>query len=477
MKLARLTALVSALDARHRDYEREFLPAALEIVETPPSPVGRAIGSTLLTLFSAAVAWACIGSVDITASAPGKIVPSGRTKVIQPFELSVVRAIHVRDGQTVKAGDLLIDLDATMNAAELDHLRSDLLAARLDVARLRAALSDDQDPATEFQPPAEASSALVATQRQFLRDQIEEQRAKIAALDRQRAQKEAELASSAAAIKKIEAVIPILQQQVDIRKTLYEHETGSKLNYLEALRELVTQQQELAVQRSHYREVEAALAAVIETRAQAAAEFRRSRFDELTKAEQKAAGLAQDAIKAEQRTRLQQLAAPIDGVVQQLAVHTVGGVVTPAQPLLVLVPLDSQLEIEAKVSNRDIGFVHVGQAAEIKVTTFNFTRYGLLHGRVLNVSRDAVAPEKSRDQPGDKDVGRERSDAPAVGEQELAYAARISLDRTQMQIDENLVDLSAGMAVTAEIKTGSRRIIEYLLSPLLKYQSDSLRER
>jgi hemolysin D len=140
--------------------------------------------------------------------------------------------------------------------------------------------------------------------------------------------------------------------------------------------------------------------------------------------------------------------------------------------MLVLVPLDSQLEIEARVSNRDIGFVHVGQPAEIKVATFNFTRYGPLHGRVLNVSRDAVAPEKSRDQPGVKDNAREPG-----GEEELAYAARISLDRAQMQIDENLVDLSPGMAVTAEIKTGSRRTIEYLLSPLLKYQSNSLRER
>jgi hemolysin D len=476
MKSVKLTALASALGARPRDYELEFLPAALEIAETPPSPVGRAVGATLLALFSTAVAWACIGSVDITATAPGKIVPSGRTKVIQPFELSVVRAIRVRDGQTVKAGDLLIDLDATMNAAELDHLRSDLVAVRLDAARLHAALSGAEDPMAEFRPPPEASPALVATQRQFLRDQIEEQRAKIAALDRQRIQREAELASSGATIKKIEALIPIVQQQVDIRKTLYEHETGSKLNYLDALRELVNQQQELAVQKSHYREVEAALAAIVETRAQAAAEFRRSRFDELTKAEQKAAGLAQDTIKAEQRTRLQQLVAPIDGVVQQLAVHTVGGIVTPAQPLLVLVPLDSQLEIEAQVPNRDIGFVHVGQPVEIKVTTFNFTRYGLLHGRVLNVSRDAVAPEKSRDQTGDKDNASERNDAPGNG-QEFAYAARISMDRAQMQIDENLVDLSPGMAVIAEIRTGSRRIIEYLLSPLLKYQSDSLRER
>src|SRR5213076_660452 len=124
-----------------------------------------------------------------------------------------------------------------------------------------------------------------------------------------------------------------------------------------------------------------------------------------TKAEQKASGLAQDLVKAEQKTRLQQLVAPVDGAVQQLAVHTVGGVVTPAQPLLVVVPSESRLEIEAMVSNRDIGFVHAGQAAEIKIDTFNFTRYGLLHGRVLSVSQDAIIRDRQQDRSNDRTPG------------------------------------------------------------------------
>ena len=194
-------------------------------------------------------------------------------------------------------------------------------------------------------------------------------------------------------------------------------------------------------------------------------------------AQRKAAGLREDLAKATQRTRLQLLTAPVDGTVQQLAVHTVGGVVTLAQALLVLVPADSHLEIEAMVSNRDIGFIHVGQDAEIKIDTFNFTRYGLLKGRVLSVTQDAIVRDKPKpDKSGDKAPGADASSSEPSG-QELVYAARISLDRTRMQIDENLVNLSAGMAVTAEIKTGSRAVITYLLSPLLRYKQESLRER
>src|SRR6266853_4155059 len=168
------------------------------------------------------------------------------------------------------------------------------------------------------------------------------------------------------------------------------------------MQDLVGLQQELLVQKSHIHEAESAVMALSETRLQTIAEYRRTRFDELAKAEQKAAGFAQDVIKAEQRTKLLALTAPVDGMVQQLAVHTVGGVVTPAQALLAVVPKDSHLEIEAMVSNRDIGFVHAGQDAEIKVDTFNFTRYGLLHGQVASVSQDAI----TRDTPQDKDSGR-----------------------------------------------------------------------
>jgi hemolysin D len=457
-------------------YELAFLPAALEIVETPPSPVGRTIVFSIVALFCLALAWACFGRVDIVASATGKIIPTGHTKIIQPFETGVVRAIHVHDGQAVREGEVLIELDPTMNQAETSHLESDLIAAELDVARLRAALSDG-DVLGNFEPPDGAPAALVATQRKFLADQAAEQQAKLAVLDRQRAQKEAERATIAATVDKLEASLPVMQERVEMRKTLYDHSNGSKASYLELLQPFVEEQQELRVQKSKINEADSALAAIIEERAHTAAEYRRERFGELVEAERKARGLHDDVVKAQRRTQLQELVAPVAGTVQQLSVHTVGGVVTPAQSLLVIVPADSHLEIEAMVLNRDIGFVRAGQDAQIKIDTFNFSRYGLLHGQVLSVSPDAITHDKQQDKTGKDDTqGAENATSEPKG-QELVYAARVSLDHEQMQVDDRRVNLSPGMAVTVEIKTGTRRIISYLLSPLAKYTHDSLRER
>jgi len=460
-------------NARDRE-ELEFLPAALEIVETPASPLGRAIGVSLMGLLVLGLGWASLGHVDIVATAPGKIIPTGYSKVIQPFETGVVHAILVTNGQNVNAGDVLIELDSTINAGEINHLKSDLESAQLDIARLRAALTDTDDPLGAFHPPEGANPALVAMQRQFLVAQVSEHRAKIAALDGQRAQKEAELGTISATVDKLEAVIPTIEERVNIRKALSEY--SSRLQYYEILQQLTESQQERLVQKSHLKEAKAAVAAIIETRGQTNAEYRRTLFGELTEAERKAAGLAADLSKAEQRTKLQQLTAPVSGMVQQLSVHTVGGVVTPAQSLAVIVPSDSQLEIEAMVSNRDVGFVHAGDEVEIKVDTFDFTRFGLLHGKVLSISSDAIVRDNAGDKSNDKQPGSNASTSEPKG-QELTYAARISVDRTHMQVEDKKVNLSPGMAVTAEIKTGSRRIISYLLSPLIKYKQESLRER
>jgi hemolysin D len=454
-----------------RGAELEFLPAALEIIETPASPAGRAIAGTIILFFVAALAWAGLGSVDIIATAPGKIVPTGRSKVVQPFETGVVRAIHVQDGQAVKAGDVLIELDTTINGAERDRYQKELTVARLDVARLRAALGEGA-----FAPPEGAAPAQVELQRSLLANQLEEHQAKLANLDKQVAQNEANRGAVAATVQKLSVALPLLRERAQARKYLADKEVGSRLQYLEVQQDLFEHEQDLLVQRSRLIEADASLAALKDQRRQADAEYKRTNLTDLAQAEQKAASLQEEVVKAQQHRDLQTLTAPVDGTVQQLGIHTVGGVVTPAQALLIVVPADSRLEIEAMVPNRDIGFVHAGQIAAIKIDTFNFTRYGLLHGEVLSVSQDAITRDKPQDKSGDKIPGAEGDTSEPKG-QELVYAARVSLDRAQMQVEDRLVDLAPGMAVTVEIKTGSRRVIEYLLSPLLRYKQGSLRER
>jgi hemolysin D len=312
--------------------------------------------------------------------------------------------------------------------------------------------------------------------RQFLARQVEESRAKLASLDRQRVQKEAERDTVAAAISKLEAAKPLISQRADIFKFLADKGLGSKLTYLEAEQALTENERETDVQKSRLNEANAALAAIVETRAQEAAQYRRTLLSELAEAERKAAGLSVDLVRAEERTKLQLLTAPADGVVQQLSVHTVGGVVTPAQQLAVVVPSDAKLEVEAMIPNRDIGFVQIGQEAQIKVDTFNFTRYGLLHGQVLELSPDAIVREVPTDRGKERVEGAESTSSEPKG-QELSYAARLSLDRTQIQVDGVSAHVLPGMAVTVEIKTGSRSILSYLLSPVMKYKHDSLRER
>jgi hemolysin D len=367
-------------------------------------------------------------------------------------------------------------LPAKFSGAESDRLSQDMIAAQLDVARLTALLSVGDDPGASFVAPDGATAAQIQLHRTLLAHQLEEFRAKLANLDRQITQAEATHAGAAADVQKLTLSIPLLQQRVSAFKTLVDHGWGEKLQYLQLSQDLVEHQQELESNKAKLAETAAALSALKEQRRQADAEFRRTNFADLSQGQQKAATAQQQLLGAQEHQRLQTLTAPVDGTVQQLAVHTVGGVVTPAQQLMALVPADSHLEIEAMISNRDIGFIHEGQEAEIKIDTFNFTKYGLLHGAVLSLSQDAITRDKPADKAGDKQQGAQEKTSEPQG-QELVYAARVSLDRARMQIDERLVNLTPGMAVTVEIKTGSRRVIEYLLSPLLRYKQESLRER
>jgi hemolysin D len=458
------------------DPEVEFYPAALEVLETPPSPAGRAISGVIILFFLLALAWACIGTVDIIATAQGKIIPTGRTKIIQPLEAGVVRAIHVHDGQTVKAGDTLIEIDSTINESERDRLHAEYIAAALDVARLKALSDLNNDPLKQFSPPEDAGKSQIATQKSLLSNQVEEIRAKLSGIDSQIAQNEGNLAAVTATIEKLTKSIPMLKERAEMHQYLSGKGYGSKLDALTSEQDMIEHEQELKVQQGRLDEATGALESLKEQRKQAEAEFQRANLDKLSEAEQKAASLHEEWLQASQKFRLQTLKAPVDGTVQQLAVHTEGGVVTPAQALLAIVPADSHIEIEAMVSNRDIGFVHDGQDVEVKVDTFNFTRYGLLHGRVISVSQDAIVRDKPQSGSGRQSIGAENDSSELQG-QELIYAARIALEETQMDIDGRMVSLSPGMAVTAEIKTGSRHIIEYLLSPLRKHMQQSLREQ
>ena len=438
------------LTARRRE-DAEFLPAVLEVQESPPSPLGRALLLVVVLLFASGIAWATLGHVDTVAVARGKLVPGGRSKVIQPLESGIVRSIRVRDGQTVRRGALLVELDPAPTTADLRRLENERLAARVQVARLQALLSGHRSlPAVDG-----AESRLVALQAQLLRDQIAEHEGRLHALALQAEQRAAAMAGTRTEIDRLERLVPMYTERAEAFGRLLAGEFVSRLQYLEVEAQRVTTVQQLAGQRERLVQDAAALREAEKQREVAGAEFKRMRLGELSEWETRLASLDEEVRKAARRAAIQRLTAPIDGEVQQLAVHTVGGVVAPAQVLMVIVPYEAELEAEGWLENKDAGFVRRGQPVEVKVDGFPFTRYGTVSGVVVSVSGEAIDLEHAG----------------------LVYSMRVSLERADIEADGHRAKLLPGMAITAEVKTGHRRLVEYFLSPLLRAWRETARER
>ncbi len=438
--------------------EHEFLPAALEIQETPPSPLGRLISGCIALLFTIAVVWAFVGKIDIVTTAQGKIIPSDRIKVIQPLEIGTVRSILVKEGQAVSQGDVLIELDATNANADHESVDKELLNAQLEQVRAAALISaSETGMKSSVAPrwPEAASVEVIATYQKLLNSQLHEQRSRLGSLENDIQGKQAELSATQAVVDKLDATLPLITERVDSLKELLAEELVARDIFIEVEVSRIETQQDLLSSREQLKGIRAAIRQIKFQREAAEAEFMNAALAQLTEAKRRVAGLEQELIKASQRSRLQQLTAPVSGVVQQLAVHTVGGVVTPAQALMVVVPQEYNIEVEAMIANKDIGFVFAGQAAEVKVEAFPFTKYGLIDAQLSSVSMDAVADEK-------------------LG---LIYTARVLLKDNVIQVGAKMVSLSPGMAVTVEIKTGKRRLIEYIFSPMMRYVDESVRER
>lgn len=444
--------------------ELEFLPAALEVIETPPSPAGRIIIWTIIAFFLIALLWACIGKVDIVAVAQGKIVPSGRVKVIQPLEAGVVKAIHVEEGQRVEAGRLLVELDSTLSEADKKRLQNEWLTAELDRARLKALIDAVDHKISEdlkIQPYLNthilqySNTATANLSQQRLTQQHNEYLAQAASLHQQFLEQQAELRSIDEHVQQLNETIPLITERADAIKSMLDSGVVSRADWLKIEEDRIRQTKERDIQKSNRQRILAIIESAKQQQQALSAKYRSDWLGELTITESRIEAAGQELIKAEQRNALQKLVAPVSGKVQQLAVHTIGGVVTPAQPLMMIVPDNEAIEVEAWVQNKDIGFVETSQPVEIKIETFPFTKYGVIDGEVRNLSNDAVSDE----------------------EKGLHYVAQVAMAKTTIQADNKLVNLTPGMAVTVEVKTGKRRVIDYLLSPLLRYKEESIGER
>ncbi|WP_454720318.1 MULTISPECIES: HlyD family type I secretion periplasmic adaptor subunit [Cupriavidus] len=430
-----------------------FATAAMGLANRRPARMAGITAVAVCGVAALSLVYAVFAKMDVVVSTQGKVIPSGKSKIVQPLEAGIVRAIHVRDGQAVRAGDVLIELDPTTTTADRDRMRREHLEAAADVARLTALMEDK--PAM---PPVEDLPADIArTQQALLTSALAEHRARLAALDAEIARKRADRDGAAASLEQIDASLPLVTKKNDMREELVKTGHIAETGLIETRLELLNFRKELALQRSRLSEAAAGLNAIRQQRAQAIAEFAARGSAGLAEASRKEAASALELVKASQRRDLQTLRAPIDGVVQQLAVTTVGGVVTQAQPLATVVPAHTALEVDAQVQNKDIGYVKPGQRVITKVETFDFTRFGYIEGEVQWVGTDAV-------------------NDPKLGP---VYPVRIRLSETATpnSVNGRKGTLTPGMSVTADIRVDERRMISYFLSPLMRYKDEALRER
>jgi len=438
--------------------QRRFLPAALEVQESPPSPASHWLLGLLLSLFVIGVLWASFGYVDIVVTAPGRIVPSGQVKQVQAPETGTVAAILVREGDRVDVGQALIRLDPTYADADDQRIREQLEDIALQTHWRQALedwLLDGRQAAAEMVLPHTLDPTEQARAEMLYHQHRQEIAARMLILDKELASNEAEQATARAERVRASATLAVLVERVAAYKTLMDQQYGAKVQYLEMLQQQTELERSIPVLKSREQQLIESAAGTIARAHATVSEVRKNNLMELARLDSELGVLVQESRKAQQHQSQLVLTAPVTGTVQELTAHTVGGVVSSAQELMKIVPENATIEVEALLQNKDIGFVNAGRLAEVKIDTFNFTKYGLIDAKIVSVSSDAVE---------DQQLG-------------WVFKMRLKLDRDNIAIEDKLVRLSPGMSVTTEIKTGKRRLIEFFLSPLLRYQHDSVRER
>lgn len=485
--------------------DREFLPAALEILETPPAPIPVALMLTICAFFAVALVWSFFGRLDVHAVAPGKIETVGRSKVIQPFDSGKVAAINVSNGQRVKAGDVLLEMDPAEATADANAARDARFESLSEIARRRYAVSvaaelsakqaavgaargferEDIDRAftkaeAKIGLDSEVPEDILLRQRGVLAADLNQLADQLSSLDKQIAQKEATTKRLGMSISFQNDLMITLGDRVKTRQDAIDLKVGTKINLYDAKEELQKSQSQLASDQGQLIETEAALNALRSEKYKSLSQFIADNENKALEASRKADDAKQALAKASAKLTRTKLIAPIDGVAQQLTVTTIGQVVTTGQQLLVIAPNEGPLQVEVLVANLDIGFVKIGQEAVVKVDAFPFTRFGALNGKVVRIAQQAVDETEAKralaNLTSSSNTLPSNSSAPGQPES-FVFPVTIELKQTSMKIADIEMPLNSGMTVTAEIKTDSRRVIDYLLSPLAKVGSEAMRER
>lgn len=439
----------------------DFSPAIIRLQEKPPAPLGRAVLKTVIVLFCGLLVWAAFGRLDIVAVADGKLVPQTYLKIVQPAEQGIVKEILVKEGETVKKGHVLMRMDAAVSDAQGKELMSEYHRLCLALRRIDAELGG-APLGRENDDPMEVFSQVLA---QYSANRLAYQ----SSLDEQRSELEKASQEMAAAreIKvKLEQILPHYREQAKAFEELSREGHVARLEAAGKERERIEKEQDLKSQEYLIRSNQAVIARARKRMAQITADYRRQLHAERVEAAAQLEKIRQELAKQQHQHALLELKAPQDGVVKDLATHTAGTVVNPGTILLTLVPRNEPLRAEVRVSNADIGFIRPGQKVKLKVSSFTFQKYGMIDGVVEQVGVDAS--DDSEQGMGQEPVGKSGS---------LSYKTLVSLANQRLVANGRVHDLAPGMQVAAEIKLGTRTVLEYLFSPVTKAFHEAGRER
>ena len=438
------------LDTDKKKEETEFLASILEVTETPPSPVGRMVLWTIIAFLIVGMVWLFVGEVDEVAVARGKIVPSGSVKTVQSSNKGIIKDILVEEGQAVKKGDVLVVLDTTKTQADVDALKKQVAFYSMTVDRLQAEMNDAPFVVTESElldpKDISAQKSLYSSRR----IKLESDKTRLNAVI---AQQQASIASGRATQEKYNALLAVAREKEAKLNELYRSDAVSYFQLLEARQTRVDYQKSSEAMVEEILKAEAQLAEANTQLANVINTYKQETMTQLVEAKRQLDAYKEELRKANQTNEQSTIVATDSGEVDGLSVYTIGGVVAEGQTLMNIVPEGAKMEVEAYVDNKDIGFVRVGQEAEVKVDTFNFQKFGMLNAEVTDISADAT--EDQRDAEKDK-----------------KYRVTLSLEN-----DTSGLDLTPGMNVTSEIKIKKKRIVDFFLDPFRQYMDEALRER
>lgn len=438
--------------SRFNQEDKEFLPPSVEILERPPSPAGRVLIYVIVGLFLISIIWACIGEIDEVVVAQGKVIPDGYTKVIQAEDKGIVSSIKVKNGDHVTEGQVLMTLDPTMTEADLNSLKKDIAYYEMNLKRVLAEL-EGKPFVLEHNNNYDEKDRV--QQMALFNSRRSENAAKLNYYDAQIRQKQDVVTVHQASVHKNEALLVIARDKEQTVAELEKQHAVARFTLLQYRSERIELEQNVKMGKAELSAAITDVNAAKQAKAQYVAEWNKELQAEMLDFRKQYNSLKESERKAELKNRMIEIKAPVNGAVHQLELHTVGGIVTQAQNLMNIVPDGTPLEIEAFIENKDVGFVHPGMPVEVKVETYNFQKFGVLKGKVKEISADSIE---------DKQRG-------------MVFRVMVGLEAEALNYDDKKLKVYPGMTVSAEIKTRKKKVIDFFLEPFQTYKSEALRER